>query len=106
MSVAVSVGGFVVEDALPVGASGDGEVAGACSCGGCRCADCGGSGAGRRLSVGEKAQGAGDAVEEGVCGGSRTEFFDIVGHHGIVFEAQDAPCAAVETFFRCEGRGR
>ena len=67
--VVVVVGGgtvMAVEDALPAGGSGDGEVAGARGCGVCRC----GGGGGRRrhrLSVGEEAQGAGDAVEEGVC---------------------------------------
>lgn len=73
----MAVGGFVfvvvvgggavmaVEDALPAGGSGDGEVAGARGCGVRRC---GGRGRRRhRLSVGEEAQGAGDAVEEGVC---------------------------------------
>ena len=71
----MAVGGFVVvvgggavmavEDALPAGGSGDGEVAGARGCGVWRC---GGGGSRRRhLSVGEEAQGAGDAVEEGVC---------------------------------------
>ena len=79
-------------DAVPA-RGGDGEVADAR----------GGAERGGR-SVGLEAQGAGDAVEEGVCWGSFAGL-RIVGVEGVVFEAQGALGPAVETFSGCEGGG-